>query len=191
MSPGDIHWVELPPTGGHEQTGRRPAIVLQDDDFAGGLPLGAVLLTDEAARAIRPAMHGTTFGGGPLACRVACAVFDEIATLLPHVEEVGAYFHDRLLELQRNHPSITDVRGKGFMLAIELDDAGAAKAALATMMRDHRILLNRTSETVLRFLPPYILERAHVDRAIAALDATLTGLRQPVMAAAGEIRNGD
>ena len=70
------------------------------------------------------------------------------------------------------------------MLAIELDDADAAKTALGTMTTEHHILLNRTSETVLRFLPPYILERAHVDQTIAALDATLTGLQPQQLAAA-------
>ncbi len=175
----------------YQHLNAEPDIVTVAKPLACGLPLGAVLVTDEVARAIQPAMHGTTFGGGPLACRVACAAFDEIGTLLGHVEEVGEYFHQRLLDLQRNHPIITDVRGKGLMLAIELEDAAAAKTALETMMRDHHVLLNRTSETVLRFLPPYILEREHVEEALAALDATLTGLREPAMAAAGEIRNGD
>ncbi len=161
--------------------GAEPDIVTVAKPLAGGLPLGATLVTDEVARAIHPGMHGTTFGGGPLACHVAVAVFDETerSGLLAHVEEVGEYFHSRLQELAGRHPLITDVRGVGLMLAIELEDAEHAKAALDRMSATHHILLNRTSETVLRFLPPYILEKQHVDQAIAALDETLSSLLEP------------
>ncbi len=169
--------------------GLAPDIVTVAKPLAGGLPLGATLVTDEVARAIHPGMHGTTFGGGPLACRVAIAVFDEIerSGLLAHVEEVGSYFHRQLLQLQGRHASITEVRGLGLMLAIELNDAEHAKAALGHMLREHRMILNRTSETVLRFLPPYILQKSHVDAAIAALDETLTHLKAPELAAAAHI----
>ncbi len=168
----------------YQQYGAAPDIVTVAKPLAGGLPLGAMLCTEEAARAMHPGLHGTTFGGGPLACRVACAVFDEVAGLLEHVDSVGEYFYGRLLELQRRHSIVTDVRGMGLMLAIELGDAEHAKAALDRMREHHHVLLNRTSETVLRFLPPYILERAHVDAAIAALDETFSGLRSPQLAAA-------
>ena len=158
----------------------QPDIITVAKPLAGGLPLGAMLCTEAVSRAMHPGLHGTTFGGGPLACRVAVAVFDEIerAGLLRHVEEVGAYFHGQLLELQKRHEIIMDVRGKGLMLAIELNDAEHAKAAYKQIVETHHILLNRTSETVLRFLPPYILEKKHVDTAIAALDATLTLLSE-------------
>ncbi len=164
---------------GYQHYSAEPDIVTVAKPLAGGLPLGAVLCTEAVSEAMHPGLHGTTFGGGPLACRVACAVFDEIerAGLLRHVAEVGGYFHSRLEELQRKHEIIAEVRGMGLMLAIELTDAGLAKTALDAMMREHHILLNRTSETVLRFLPAYILERAHVDQAVAALDKTLAGLR--------------
>lgn len=166
--------------------GLAPDIVTVAKPLAGGLPLGATLVTDEVARAIHPGMHGTTFGGGPLACRVAIAVFDEIerSGLLGHIGEIGGYFHRQLSALQGRHESITEVRGLGLMLAIELNDAEHAKAALGHMLREHRIILNRTGETVLRFLPPYILEKHHVDAAIAALDQTLTHLTAPELAAA-------
>ena len=151
--------------------------------IAGGLPLGALLATEEVARAFHPGMHGTTFGGGPLACAVAIAVVDEVETLLLHVEEVGGYFHTLLSELKEEHSVITDVRGMGLMLAIELESADLAKAVLAAMTARH-ILINRTSETVLRFLPPYILEKKHVDEAVAALDEILSELRPAQVAAA-------
>ena len=167
--------------------GASPDIITVAKPLAGGLPLGAMLCTEEVSRAMHPGLHGTTFGGGPLACRVAVAVFDEIvrAGLLEHVSEVGVYFYQQLIELQKRHTAITDVRGKGLMLAIELGDAEQAKAALDAMMNTHHVLLNRTSETVLRFLPAYILERQHVDQAIAALDATLAGLSEAQLETAG------
>ncbi len=164
----------------------RPDITTVAKPLAGGLPLGAMLCTEEVSRAMHPGLHGTTFGGGPLSCRVATAVFDEIeqSALLAHIEEVGGYFHEQLVELQKRHREIIDVRGKGLMLAIELADAEHAKAALNVMVQEHHILINRTSETVLRFLPPYILQKEHVDLAIAALDATLSGLKESQLEAA-------
>lgn len=166
--------------------GVQPDIVTVAKPLAGGLPLGALLCTETVAQAMHPGLHGTTFGGGPLACRVAVAVFDEIerAGLLEHAAKVGGFFFQQLQQLQKKHACILDVRGRGLMLAIELNDAELAKTALNTMMTEHHVVLNRTSETVLRFLPPYILETRHVENAIAALDATLTTLGDRQLAAA-------
>lgn len=153
----------------------QPDVTTIAKPLAGGLPLGAMLCTEEAARAIHPGMHGTTFGGGPLACAVALAVFHTIKDqkLMEHVTEVGTYFHQQLEALAKKHSAITEVRGIGLMLAVELDSEELAKQVLKEMMQ-RRILINRTSETVLRFLPPYILGREHVDTAIHALDEILT-----------------
>jgi acetylornithine/N-succinyldiaminopimelate aminotransferase len=153
----------------------QPDVTTVAKPLAGGLPLGAMLCTEEAARAIHPGMHGTTFGGGPLSCAAALAVFRTIEDehLLEHVTEIGTYFHEQLNGLAKKHPAIVEVRGIGLMLAAELDSADLAKDVLAGML-DRRILINRTSETVLRFLPPYILGREHVDTAISALDEVLT-----------------
>jgi acetylornithine aminotransferase/acetylornithine/N-succinyldiaminopimelate aminotransferase len=139
--------------------------------LAGGLPLGAVMCTEEVARVMHAGMHGTTFGGGPLACAVGIAVIDTIEKegLLAHATEVGNYFMERLRSLARKHETIVEVRGKGLMVAAELDSAELAKLTVAEMLK-RRILINCTSDTVLRFLPPYIVERSHIDTAIAALD---------------------
>jgi acetylornithine aminotransferase/acetylornithine/N-succinyldiaminopimelate aminotransferase len=157
------------------QCGIVPDVVTIAKPVAGGLPIGAMLCTERAAQAITPGMHGTTFGGGPLVCAVAVAVIDEIRRehLLEHVTDVGTYFMEQLRGLQQRHACITEVRGAGLMIGCELDSADLAKTVAADMLARH-IILNRTSETVLRFLPPYILERKHVDIAIAALDAILT-----------------
>ena len=159
----------------YQHYGIEPDVTTLAKPLAGGIPLGAVLCSEEVARAIHAGMHGTTFGGGPLACAVAVAVIDHIeqGRLLEHATAVGEYFQKRLRELAGRHDSIIDVRGKGLMLAAELDSADLAKLTVAEMLK-RRILINCTSDTVLRFLPPYILEREHVDEAIDALDAIFT-----------------
>jgi acetylornithine aminotransferase/acetylornithine/N-succinyldiaminopimelate aminotransferase len=169
----------------YQHYGVTPDITTIAKPMAGGLPLGALLCTEEVARAIHPGMHGTTFGGGPLACAVALAVFDAIEHdgLLDHVEAVGAHFHAGLDDLHARHSIVTDVRGIGLMLAIELESAELAKAAFAEMSARH-ILINRTSETVLRFLPPYVLGIGDVDEALRALDETLAGLAPAQLAVA-------
>ena len=160
---------------GYQHFGIVPDVVTLAKPLAGGLPIGAMLCTERVAAAITPGMHGTTFGGGPLACAVAIAVIDEIkrSNLLEHVTEVGNYFVEQLRGLAKKHNCITEVRGAGLMVGVEIDSADLAKLVAAELLTRH-IIINRTSETVLRFLPPYILERTHVDTTIAALDAILT-----------------
>jgi acetylornithine aminotransferase/acetylornithine/N-succinyldiaminopimelate aminotransferase len=159
----------------YQHYGILPDVTTFAKPLAGGLPLGAVLCTEEVARVMHTGMHGTTFGGGPLACAVGIAVIDTIEKegLLAHATEVGDYFQERLRSLASRQEAIVDVRGKGLMIAAELDSAELAKLTVAEMLK-RRILINCTSDTVLRFLPPYILERDHVDTAIAALDEILT-----------------
>ena len=162
---------------GYQHLGILPDVTTIAKPLAGGIPLGAIACTNEVARAIHPGMHGTTFGGGPLACAVAIAVIDtmERQGLLAHAAEVGGYFQQRLRELQQRHAAMVEVRGLGLMVAAELDSAALAKQVVKRLL-ERRILINCTSDTVLRFLPPYILERAHVDIAVTTLDAILTEL---------------
>jgi acetylornithine aminotransferase/acetylornithine/N-succinyldiaminopimelate aminotransferase len=174
----------------YQHYGIQPDITTLAKPIAGGIPLGAVVCTEEASRAIHAGMHGTTFGGGPLACAVAIAVIDymEKANLLANATEVGDYFQSELRGLAARHEAIVDVRGKGLMIAAELDSADLAKLTVAEMLKRH-ILINCTSDTVLRFLPPYILERAHVDTAIAALDEIFTEHGVAVTSTQTEARN--
>jgi acetylornithine/N-succinyldiaminopimelate aminotransferase len=175
---------------GYQHYGIKPDITTLAKPLAGGIPLGAILCTEEAARAIHAGMHGTTFGGGPLACAVAIAVIDEIESegLLKHVAEVGDYFQAELRGLSKKHDCIKDVRGKGLMLAAELDNADLAKQTVAEMLK-RRIVINCTSDTVLRFLPPFILDRKHVDEAIKALDQIFTD-KAAAMSAAHQTAGG-
>lgn len=158
----------------YQQFGIRPDITTLAKPLAGGLPLGAMLCSEEAARAIHPGLHGTTFGGGPLACAVAIAVIDAIEQegLLSNIRETGAYFKGQLHDLAAKHESVVDVRGMGLMLAMEMNSADLAKKIVAKML-ERRILINRTSETVLRFLPPFTMGKEHVDLAVSALNEIL------------------
>jgi acetylornithine/N-succinyldiaminopimelate aminotransferase len=157
----------------YQHYGVLPDIVTIAKPLAAGLPLGAILMTNRVASSMHPGMHGTTFGGGPLACAVAIEFLNELDELLDHVRQVGGYFRGQLEQLKSRHGCIREVRGMGLMLGVELDSAETAKAVVALLLQK-KILINRTHETVLRFLPPYIIRRKHVDEVIGALDSALS-----------------
>ena len=147
----------------------KPDIVLLAKPLGGGLPLGAFLVREEVAASLTAGMHGSTFGGGPLACRVALeflAVLKE-EKVLANVRTVGGYFFKRLLALQKKYPFIREVRGRGLMLAIELDMPSKPFVPKAL---ERGVIINSTHETVLRFLPPLIVEKKHVDLLCSTLD---------------------
>jgi acetylornithine/N-succinyldiaminopimelate aminotransferase len=150
----------------------KPDVVTVAKPLASGLPLGAILTTERVANCVHPGMHGTTFGGGPLACAVAIQFLRQEKKLLKHVRETGEYFRGALAILDKKHKSILDVRGMGLMLAVELDSTELAKAVTRKLLQEG-IIINRTHETVLRFLPPYVIQKRHVDQVVKALDAAL------------------
>ena len=150
-----------------------PDIMVAAKPLACGLPLGVICMNERAAAAIRPGMHGSTFGGSALSCRVALEFFGILEGLLPSINRVGEYFRARLRELALRFPVITEVRGEGLMIGAQLSVPGAPVVAEA-MKRG--LLLNCTHETVLRFLPPYIITESDVDHAVAILSAALATL---------------
>jgi acetylornithine/N-succinyldiaminopimelate aminotransferase len=156
----------------YEHYGIKPDIVTVAKPLAAGLPLGAILTTNRVASGMHPGMHGTTFGGGPLACAVAIEFLHTVEGMLGHVRQMGAYFRGKLDLLAGKHACIREVRGMGLMLACDLDSPDTAKAAVQQLL-DRGILINRTHETVLRFLPPYVIQKKHVDQVIQALDEAL------------------
>ena len=143
-----------------------PDVVVAAKPVACGIPLGFILANAKAAAAIKQGMHGTTFGGGPLACRVGLEFMEILETLLPSIQEVGGYFHVLLNELARKHTFVKEVRGFGLMLGVELTVPG--KQIVLDAMAEG-LLLNCTHETVLRFLPPYIAAEKDVDAAMKIL----------------------
>jgi predicted acetylornithine/succinylornithine family transaminase len=148
-----------------------PDIMVAAKPLACGIPLGIVVANEKAASAIKPGMHGSTFGGGPLACRAALEFLNILDELLPSIQRVGAYFHERLQTLGTKFKFIREVRGFGLMLGMDLSIPG--KQIVLDAMAGG-LLLNCTHDTVLRFLPPYITTEKEVDRAMLILRRALT-----------------
>jgi acetylornithine/N-succinyldiaminopimelate aminotransferase len=170
--------------------GVTPDIVAIAKPIAAGLPLGAFVANEELASAISPGQHGTTFGGGPLACRVALEFLNivEEEKLLENVNKVGAYLQQQLKDVVEKRSAAVGVRGRGFIQGIQLQiparpivDAGLAEG----------VLFNSTQDTVVRFLPPFLLEEKHVDKGIRVLKKLLGKKKQtseprPQASAAGQ-----
>ena len=151
-----------------------PDVVVAAKPVACGLPLGFILSNAKASAAIKPGMHGTTFGGGALACRVALEFLDILDELLPAIQRVGGYFHVSLNELARKHDFVKEVRGFGLMLGMELAVPG--KQIVIDAMQAG-LLINCTHDTVLRFLPPYIVTEKEVDQAVRILGKVLSKVK--------------
>jgi predicted acetylornithine/succinylornithine family transaminase len=151
-----------------------PDVLAAAKPLGAGVPLGVVVANERAASGIRQGMHGTTFGGGPLVCRVALEALDIIEELLPQIQRVGGYFHVVLNELARKHSFVKEVRGFGLMLGVELTVPG--KQIVLDAMAEG-LLMNCTHDTVLRFLPPYIITEKEVDQGLKILSRVLSKVK--------------
>src|SRR6202158_5973731 len=152
--------------------GVTPDIVAIAKPIAAGLPLGAFLAKAEFASAISAGQHGTTFGGGPLACRVALeylAIIEE-ERLLENVRRVGAYLLEQLKALTSRHASVLEVRGRGLIQGLQL--AIPARLIVEEGLVEG-VLFNSTQDSVLRFLPPFLLQEKHVDKGMRVLKKLL------------------
>jgi acetylornithine/N-succinyldiaminopimelate aminotransferase len=157
----------------YDHYGLRPDIVVCAKAIGGGLPLGAILSNDTIASAFTPGAHGTTFGGNALACAAGLAVLTELENgLLDQVQSESAYLHHKLFELKEKYPqAITEIRGKGFMIGVEL--AKPAKEIHIALL-EKKFITNVTANTVLRLLPPLIFDHANTDDFIRAFDEVLS-----------------
>lgn len=160
----------------YEKYGIKPDIVTLAKGLAGGVPIGAFICTEKVAQAFHPGDHGTTFGGNPLACAAANVVLDTVPDekFLAHVEEVGAYFKDKLIGLQKKYPAqISEVRGEGLILGVQLDNPKRSGVEIVNECMKRGAIINCTVGTVLRFIPPLIITPAQVDEVIDILDSVL------------------
>jgi acetylornithine/succinyldiaminopimelate/putrescine aminotransferase len=153
-----------------------PDIMTAAKPVACGLPLGVVACNERAAAGLGPGKHGTTFGGGPLVCRVGLEFFDILDGLLPQISGVGSYFRMRLTELSRRFSFIKEVRGVGLMIGVELDFS--CKQIVLDCIEEG-VLINCTHEYTLRALPPYIITEQEVDRAITVLKRVFKNAKRP------------
>lgn len=157
----------------HSFSGVSPDIMVLAKPLAAGLPVGAILTTDAVASAMKPGDHGSTFSGGAVVMRAGEMVVKRVLSdgFMQHVKEVGDYLLERLQEL--NSPHIIDVRGRGLMAGIELS---AAPAAIVEQGYEHGLLLASAGTNVIRFIPPLIIEKRHVDELIEKLTIILEGI---------------
>ena len=151
-----------------------PDLIASAKPLGLGIPLGAVLLKEKVASAISAGEHGTTFGGGPLACRASLEYFKIIDEddLLAYIRKTGEYFKGRLDELG-SLSIIKEVRGRGLMLAVDLNVPGKD---IVKQLLDQGFIINCTHETVLRFLPPFVITTKQIDKFVKALKAILEKL---------------
>ena len=152
--------------------GVTPDIVAIAKPIAAGLPLGAFLAKEEFGSAISVGQHGTTFGGGPLACRVALEYLEvlEEEKLLENVARVGQYLREQLTSLGERSTVVREVRGRGFILGLQLD---IPARPIVEQAFGAGVLFNSTQDTVLRFLPPFLLQEKHVDKGVRVLKKLL------------------
>jgi acetylornithine/succinyldiaminopimelate/putrescine aminotransferase len=148
---------------GFEHVGIRPDIIVVAKPIGGGLPLGAFLGNERVADVFSYGAHGTTFGGNPVACAAGIVVFDEIVKkgLMKHASEIGTYLTSKMDELRKEFPAvIRETRGHGCMIGIDLHQPAQG---VVDELQSRGILANCTHDTVIRLLPPLIVQREHID----------------------------
>jgi acetylornithine aminotransferase/acetylornithine/N-succinyldiaminopimelate aminotransferase len=161
--------------------GWQPDLISVGKALGSGVPVGAALVSERVAQAITPGDHGSTYGGNLLATRAAAFFLEQLMEhgLMDHIKTVGAHLERRLRTLALKHPVILDVRGAGLMRGVELRvDA----TPVIDQARQNGLLVNRTSETVVRLLPPLTIEAADIDLGIEILDAVLATVATEVHA---------
>ncbi len=166
---------------GYQHSGVEPDVLLLAKALGGGFPIGAVVAKRSIAETLTPGTHATTYGGSPLGCACILAVFEAIEKqeLLGRVKTLGAHLMKRLTALAQRVPIITEVRGRGFMVGLELTVDGRPIVAAC---REQGVLINCTQGTVLRLLPAMTITKAQLDRGLAILERVLTSQRAAVPA---------
>lgn len=172
---------------GYQRFSGKPDMVVIAKPLAGGLPLGAVLVNEAIASAVTPGLHGTTFGGGPLACAVALEFLNTIdeEKMLEKVRARGAELRAGLSQLQEKFDFIGEIRGEGLMVGVDLTIDGAPFVAEALRAG---LLINCTHDYTLRFLPPFIVTSQQIRQFLAKLETvfaqTQRSLHLPELVAA-------
>lgn len=147
----------------------KPDIVCLGKGLGGGIPVGATIISDEIAKYITKSIHTSTFGGNPLTCAGANAILDLLTDdMLNKIEEHGKYFIDLLKNI--NNKLIIEVRGKGLMIGIEVKEK---RNEIMQKLQENKIIVAPASENVVRFLPPYIIEKEHINLVINSLNEIL------------------
>jgi acetylornithine/N-succinyldiaminopimelate aminotransferase len=156
----------------YEHEGITPDVMTLAKGLAGGMPIGALVMTNKVASVLTPGAHASTFGGNPLAMAAGLAAFEALSQpqLLRHVTDMGDYLTGRLVELSRRHPVIRAVRGRGLIVGAELAIAGAG---IVRECLERGVIINCARDRVLRFLPPLIVTQEQIDEVLALLEDVL------------------
>ncbi len=159
----------------YEQYGVEPDVMTLAKGMASGVPIGAIMVKD-SANVFAPGEHGSTFGGNPLVCAAAYATLKYIIenNIADNARKVGQYFTGRLEELKSKYSFITEVRGRGLLLALEFDREIAADLVKACL--GNGFLVNQVKPNALRFMPPLIIGQGEVDEAVDILDKVLAAV---------------
>lgn len=153
-----------------QKTGVEADILTLGKGLAGGIPVGATLVNQKIGNAIFKGLHTSTFGGNPLACAGVMATLNKMDDqLLKHVTEMGTYFIKKLKSIKS--PTILDVRGQGLMIGVDVKED---RNGLLKKLQGEKILAIPAGETVVRFLPPFIIEKKHIDETVDKLKQILT-----------------
>ena len=157
----------------YEHWGAEPHIMTLAKALGGGLPIGAMVTTDEVAQGFSPGDHASTFGGNPVSCRAACAVLDELTEggILENCRRVGDYIMAGLKDLASRDSRIQEVRGKGLMIGVELE--GVSAKAVAMKCLEGGVLINAIGDRVLRMVPPLVVTEAEGDKLLEVLEGAL------------------
>jgi len=168
-----------------EHYGIKPDVVTLAKSLAAGYPLGAVLGSDRVAKSLGPGDHGTTFGGGPLACRLALEVLSIIEDegLIAKVADSGAYLTDGLKRLALRHPLMSEIRGMGLMIGVQI---GSAAKEVVNRLLGRGIIANAAHETVLRLLPPLIISKEDIDEFLTTLDEVMNEIEKAEASCTGQ-----
>lgn len=157
----------------YQHSGVEPDIFTLAKALGGGVPIGAICAKEHVAQAFEPGDHGSTFGGNPLACAAGLSVMDAILeeNLAEKAGEMGKYFMDCLSSLARKHSIISEVRGKGLMIGIQLKSDKAAEIKEKCFEKGY--LIGNVGKNILRLLPPLIVSKEDIDGMVKALDEAL------------------
>jgi len=164
----------------HEHDEVYPDIMTLAKSLAGGVPIGAMLATEEVAKSFSPGTHASTFGGNPLATAAGVAALSALLEdeVLENCRRVGEHFLNRLMDLKAKYSFINEVRGRGLIIGVELDFEGSQ---IVTRCMEEGFLINCTMGTVLRFLPPLIITPEEVDQLVRTLDGIFGELKKGVI----------
>jgi len=160
----------------YEHFGVAPDIMTLAKALANGLPIGAMLASEKVAAAFGPGSHASTFGGTPIVTAAALAVLNTIAEerILEHCTRIGVYFKEKLNILKDRHDAIADVRGMGLLLGMQLKRDGAP---VVEKCMQKGFLINCIQDTILRFIPPLIIEKEAIDALVACLDEIFSEMK--------------